>query len=452
MGLELATFIGELVPANPLFNDGKVQGDDHLRLLKTTLQNTFPGLLGAVFRVQSKSSSYTVIVSDNLTVIKATSPITLNLTAAATLGNKHLFIVDANGGAVTIDPNGSEPVNGVSTFVIDSGNVGIVWCDGSAFYCAILGKQSLIAPPFNAATPILRDSLDGSKQLKFLTAGLPTATTRNLTLPSLDGVIALLSDIVTPSALPFPAMWIQGLVPANNFIDPIDDIDVSAGQCRDATDTHNIVLPAITKRLDATWAVGTNQGGLDTGSLTNSDYFIWAIKRSDTAVSDVLLSLSATAPVMPTNYDFKRLIGWFRRAAGVIKLFTALETAGGGLDNLWVTLPVDVNETPGITAILRVVSVPVGLKVQAKLNVHLSNFSNQQPFVYISCPDVTDQAATQNTTSPIASIGISTDSPGDSVAEQVEVRTNALAQIRIRSAVTATLIGVATVGWEWSRR
>lgn len=42
MGLEAATYISGLVPANPLTNDKKKQGDDHLRLIKTVLQSTFP--------------------------------------------------------------------------------------------------------------------------------------------------------------------------------------------------------------------------------------------------------------------------------------------------------------------------------------------------------------------------------------------------------------------------
>jgi hypothetical protein len=49
MGLEAATYIHELVATNPVgATDTKAQGDDHIRLLKTTLQNTFPNVDGAV--------------------------------------------------------------------------------------------------------------------------------------------------------------------------------------------------------------------------------------------------------------------------------------------------------------------------------------------------------------------------------------------------------------------
>lgn len=50
--------------------------------------------------------------------------------------------------------------------------------------------------------------------------------------------------------------------------------------------------------------------GLDTGAEAASTwYFIWVIHRSDTSVTDCLLSASATAPTMPANYDFKARAG-----------------------------------------------------------------------------------------------------------------------------------------------
>lgn len=47
MALEAATFINDLVTSNPTGADGKSQGDDHLRLLKSVLQGTFPLAIAA---------------------------------------------------------------------------------------------------------------------------------------------------------------------------------------------------------------------------------------------------------------------------------------------------------------------------------------------------------------------------------------------------------------------
>ena len=52
MSLESATYVNQLVVSNPDGADPKGQGDDHLRLIKNTLKNTFP-LLDAPVTVSS---------------------------------------------------------------------------------------------------------------------------------------------------------------------------------------------------------------------------------------------------------------------------------------------------------------------------------------------------------------------------------------------------------------
>lgn len=48
MALEAATFLDSLVTTNPVAGDPIAEGDDHIRLLKTVLKNTFPGLTAAI--------------------------------------------------------------------------------------------------------------------------------------------------------------------------------------------------------------------------------------------------------------------------------------------------------------------------------------------------------------------------------------------------------------------
>lgn len=55
MGLETATFIGNLNAANPAPTDLKSQGDDHLRMIKQVLQNTFAGFAGMVIVTGTES-------------------------------------------------------------------------------------------------------------------------------------------------------------------------------------------------------------------------------------------------------------------------------------------------------------------------------------------------------------------------------------------------------------
>lgn len=48
MGLETATYINGLVNTNPTAGDPVSQGDDHLRLIKSTILSTFPNISGAM--------------------------------------------------------------------------------------------------------------------------------------------------------------------------------------------------------------------------------------------------------------------------------------------------------------------------------------------------------------------------------------------------------------------
>jgi hypothetical protein len=75
-----------------------------------------------------------------------------------------------------------------------------------------------------------------------------------------------------------------------------------------------MTLAAAINKTTAAWAVGGGNGALDTGAIAaNTWYNVHLIKRADTGFTDVLLSTSATAPKLPTNYTLFRRIGWSRR-------------------------------------------------------------------------------------------------------------------------------------------
>jgi microcystin-dependent protein len=61
MGLETATTINQLVITNPDGLDAKSQGDDHIRLIKKTLKNTFPNVTGVVTATQADLDKTAVV-------------------------------------------------------------------------------------------------------------------------------------------------------------------------------------------------------------------------------------------------------------------------------------------------------------------------------------------------------------------------------------------------------
>lgn len=54
MGLEVATYIDGLVISNPAGTDDRSQGDDHIRLVKSVIKNTFPNITGPITLTQAQ--------------------------------------------------------------------------------------------------------------------------------------------------------------------------------------------------------------------------------------------------------------------------------------------------------------------------------------------------------------------------------------------------------------
>lgn len=235
-----------------------------------------------------------------------------------------------------------------------------------------------------------------------------------------------------------PMNYLTGLTLSNNGSDATNDLDIAAGSCRDSTDAVNIDLAAaITKRLDASWAVGTGNGGLDTGSIANTTYHIWLIKRSDTGVVDALFSASASSPTMPANYDYKRRIGSLKRVSGAWQVFTQL------CDTFILTGPtldIDTND-PGTSAVTATLPAPTGIQLTAIVDVAITG----DLIALVSSPDQTDSAPSSSA-APLYNVR---GNSSVSNAGQLHIRTNTSAQIRYRLDASngSTYARISLVGW-----
>ena len=224
------------------------------------------------------------------------------------------------------------------------------------------------------------DFADPTKRIKWNLTGLPTATERELTAPYYSGTLGLVSDI---------RGQIYGLTLSNNVTDATNDIDIAAGAAVDSTGAVSMLLASsLTKRLDAAWAVGTGNGWLDTGSIANTTYHVFLIRRPDTGVVDSLASTSPTAPTLPANYTQFRRIGSIIRASGSITLFDQ-----SGNDFIYRTPAADINIAVTVTtAQTPAITVPLGIRVKAHYNVIVRGGASATAF-YFSDMRSTDNAA-----------------------------------------------------------
>lgn len=64
MAVENATYISDLVESNPVATDPAAAGDDHIRMIKDVLKETFPSADGVLMSVKKLTQSqYTALSS-----------------------------------------------------------------------------------------------------------------------------------------------------------------------------------------------------------------------------------------------------------------------------------------------------------------------------------------------------------------------------------------------------
>lgn len=219
-----------------------------------------------------------------------------------------------------------------------------------------------------------------------------------------------------------------GLTMSNNATDAVNDIDIAAGEAAstEANPVLMVLASALTKRLDANWAVGNNQGGLDFGSIADVVYHVWLIQRSDTGVVDALFSTSATAPTMPANYDRKRRIGAIIRANAAIRGFVQDN------DKFILKTPVQIANGANLTTTsqLFTLAVPTGIIVEAEVNALI--FGSASISTLIQSPLI----AAQTANSPAGNISL-INVAGSSAAGQFRITTDTSGNIRAVSNVAS---------------
>lgn len=340
--------------------------DDALRTVMAQLRAGVDGEMAYV----TKAANYTAVANDNNAYLRFTAAATLSLTAVATLGaNWHIY-VKADGADVIVDPNASETINGATTLTVRNGETALIVSSGTAFYASVM-SNAFTSYVVKTANYTALDA-DYNSTIRFTSAAtLAFDVTANLrtnwrievwndstglvtidpdSTNTINGSVSIVIqpgqriEIYKTSSTTFQgSFWgdtqagpqlqgyLYGLSATTNSGTPSTNIDVAAGAAASSATPYYLIqlLSSITKNTNTSWAVGTGNGSLDTGSIANSTYYGYLIQRSDTGVVDVLTSLSSTSPTMPTNYDRRSpALFTFTRTAGVNSAPAALGRYG----------------------------------------------------------------------------------------------------------------------------
>jgi len=237
---------------------------------------------------------------------------------------------------------------------------------------------------------------------------------------------------------------------SNNVTNPTTDVDFAACTVRNAADTGFITLAApLTKKLNATWTAGNNQGGRPSGValVAGQTYHAFLISKAD-GTTDAGFDTSLTATNLladATGYTNYQWVGsQIITAAGSTDIIASTQV---GNEILWTTPILSVSDTSaGATAHSGTLTTPLGIKTFALINASVFSVSGNA-FAYYSSLDTADLAPS-TTDSPLATVGIDGNGFNDTFAsDQSRVRTNTLSQIRYRGAASDNQIKIVTLGY-----
>lgn len=222
-------------------------------------------------------------------------------------------------------------------------------------------------------------------------------------------------------------------------------ITIGPGVCIDSTNTHFIKITTTFTKSLASFAAGTGNGGLDTGTTLgaiNTPYFILAILNPTTGATDYILSLSATAPTLPTGFTIFRVVGWDKTDGSK----NLLQIQQRGDKFIYGATVIDANAiTVGTTAVLTTLTVPAGFQVDALIRVQFANAAAGAALL-INSPDEANVVA-----STAGNRSLITNSGTNAIAGHFEVRTDITGEIRTRSDTATCTVSIGTYGFLWSR-
>lgn len=251
----------------------------------------------------------------------------------------------------------------------------------------------------------------------------------------------LMADLLSALRGPMPTT-------ANNVADATNDIDFTAGSCfsTDATHWPMVASTGMTKRLDATWVVGTNQGGRFTAAaLANVTYFCYQIRNPTTGAVDFGFDTSPTAPTLPAGFTQYRMIApILREGAAIVPYVQDMDTF---TRNVAVS---NRSSTAAVTNLALTLSVPIGIVTQPLVNVALVAAASCACTINLG-----SAAGPANANVLVHSIntGISGQA-GSNIVPPPMFSTNLSGQIiftQINTVGTPAASTLSTNGWVWNR-
>lgn len=303
---------------------------------------------------------------------------------------------------------------------------------------ATANRRILVSDFFKVINGLTADASPSAANDYVATYDASASAAKKVLLQNLPGVL--------------PRGYIDGCI-LSNGTDATNDINISAGVCRDSTNAVNITVAAMAgKQLDANWAPGAAAGMRNSAAgIADTTYHIYAVAKADgtqdiyahtsTTVATVIAALQAESG--GADYLYARHIMSIVRVSSAIRGFVQRQ----GNKVHWKTPILDVDDdNPGTSAVSRTLSVPTGIVVEAMINVTVDSSSTGQIALYLSSLDCDDMAASF-TVAPLTTLTVTVSN--DNGVGPLNIFTNTSGQIRSRLGASSTsdYLRIATIGF-----
>lgn len=234
-----------------------------------------------------------------------------------------------------------------------------------------------------------------------------------------------------------PEGYFSGFLLANNASSPNTTIDVGAGVARSFDNTVDIKLTGTFRGIlqsSGAWAAGDNQNKLDTGARANNTWYsVFAIRKTSDGTADILFSLSATAPTMPSGYaGFRRISSIRTDGSGNILGFINV-----GNRFVYKTPIIDMATAPITVRAPYVMKVPTGVRVLAQIGIQGAGGDLSYWIAE------TDGGAIPSS----MYYGVLTGSGDDRGGQAHHVMTNTSGQVLLETGPSVPAFNVSALGW-----
>ena len=442
-----------------------------------------------------------------------TRPVVIPNTFQAQTGNIPLSQLDANFTAL------NTAINDPASFGNFATDTGIINASIVTLAPAPASLASIIGVPFTwkpavSNTGAATLNLNAFGALNILNTdgsalGIGALTAGSIVQTVYDGTIFRLLNVYNQT-LSILRSYLAGLILSTSGSSTT--MTIAAGQATDSTNVVSMTLASLINKTTSAWAVGNNNGGLDTGAIRNtaigatssfatnvmtctviptsgtfvvgqeiqsvgvapgttitslgtgtgglgtynlstspgtiaaqpatglSWYYWYLIRRPDTGIVDVICSLSAVSPTLPTSYTQFRYIG------AALTNGSSQWTGFIQVDNeiYWTTILNDVNVTLSTTATNYTLTVP-RRKVKALMQLFANEASNNVG-VRVFDPALADAALTNNGSYLNTIYNVTSTSTNQRIAAQANCYTSITGQVRA-VADAALTFQIGTLGW-----